>query len=133
MLLIIIAFIFIVAVGFVIISDRQDWWVANGAAITATIVVGFGLLLSSATAIINHANPAGSLARHEARYDALVYQLENDIYDNDNDLGKKELYDQIMEWNEDVASGQIGSHSFWFGVFYQPIWDDLQKIDFPDP
>lgn len=133
MLLIIIAFIFIIAVGFAIVSDKKDWWDANTAAVIVAGVFGLILLTASAVAIINHANPAGSLARYEAQYDALVYQLENDVYDNDNDIGKKELYDQIMDWNKNVAGGQIGCHNFWVSVFYQPIWDDLQKIDFPDP
>lgn len=51
-------------------------------------------------------------------HDSLVYQLENDIYDNDNDLGKKELYDQITEWNHKVVSHSKMNDSIWFGMVY---------------
>ena len=41
------------------------------------------------------------MAKKQQRYNSLVYQLENNLYDNDNDLGKKELYNEVREWNED--------------------------------
>lgn len=44
------------------------------------------------SALINNAGARGSIGAYKERYESLMYQLENNLYDNDNDLGKKELY-----------------------------------------
>lgn len=62
-------------------------------------------------------------------YESLIYQLENNFYDNDNDYGKKELYDQITEYNQDVSVGKKLQRSFWFGIFLPNIYDDLELIE----
>lgn len=74
----------------------------------------------------------GQMASNRQTYDSLVYQLENDLYDNDNDLGKKELYDQIQEWNEDLARGKVMQRNFWVGCFYPNIYDEFEYIDLSD-
>lgn len=74
----------------------------------------------------------GQMASKRQTYDSLVYQLENDLYDNDNDLGKKELYDQIQEWNEDLARSKVMQRNFWVGCFYPNIYDEFEYIDLSD-
>lgn len=70
----------------------------------------------------------GKLAAKQAQYDLLIYQLENGLYEN-GDSGKKALYDQITEWNEDVAEGKILQHDIFLGAFYPNIYDDLELIE----
>ena len=79
-------------------------------------------------AIININAPA-QLASKEVIYQSLVYQLENDIYENDNDIGKHELMASITEWNADVASGKIKQRDFWIGPFIPNIYDGLELIE----
>ena len=62
-------------------------------------------------------------------YESLTYQLDNNIYDNDNDLGKKELYDQIQEWNEDLAYYQAIQDDFWVGIYFPDIFDQFEFIE----
>lgn len=81
------------------------------------------------SALINNAGARGSIGAYKERYESLMYQLENNLYDNDNDLGKKELYNQIQEWNEDLARGKVMQNDFWFGVFYPDIYDYFEFID----
>lgn len=81
------------------------------------------------SALINNAGARGSIGAYKERYESLMYQLENNLYDNDNDLGKKELYNQIQEWNEDLARGKAMQNDFWFGVFYPDIYDCFEFID----
>lgn len=59
-------------------------------------------------------------------------QLENNLYDNDNDLGKKDLYDQITEYNKDVVSGRELHDKFLTACFYPDIYDDLELIEFDE-
>lgn len=67
---------------------------------------------------------------NRVRRESLVYQLENDIYDNDNDLGKKELYSEIQDWNEDLAYGKAMKDNFWLGIFYpNELYDEFEFIE----
>lgn len=95
-------------------------------------VVGFILMLSLVVVIINHANPEGKLAAYQEKYESLQYQVTNNIYDNDNDIGKKELYDEVTKWNIDLAAGKCGRQNKWWSAFYQPVWDELDPISFPE-
>lgn len=70
------------------------------------------------------------LASMQEKRNALVYQLENDLYDNDNDLGKKELYSEIIEYNCDVAKGKIMQGNIWVYNLYSDAYDDLELIEF---
>lgn len=79
--------------------------------------------------IISNTGTNGLVAKNQQRYDSLVYQLENNLYDNDNDLGKKELYNEIREWNEDLAEGKELQHDIWVGWFYANIYSDFEFIE----
>ena len=72
------------------------------------------------------------LASMQEKRNALVYQLENDLYDNDNDLGKKELYSEITEYNCDVAKGKIMQDNIWVYNLYSDVYDDLELIEFDE-
>lgn len=81
------------------------------------------------TAVDNLIGLNGKIAKNQQRYNSLVYQLENNLYDNDNDLGKKELYDQIQDWNEDLAEGKALQRDIWVGAFYPNIYDEFDFIE----
>lgn len=90
----------------------------------ACIAFAISLLL----AIISNIGYDSFVAKNQQIYNILVYQLENNLYDNDNDLGKKELYDQIQEWNTDLASGKAWTHDPWFGIFWRDAYDEFDFI-----
>ena len=94
---------------FIISSNKYDgaWDAINAISLVFAInafVLSMGL---GGVSIIARAGADAYLASMQEKRSALVYQLENDIYDNDNDLGKKELYSEITEYNCDVAEGKI--------------------------
>ena len=78
----------------------------------------------------NNDNPAGRRAELEQERDALVYQVEHHMYDNDNDIGKKELADEVKRWNMRLANYRIKQHNKWIGIFYPDIIDGLKLIPF---
>ena len=97
-------------------------------AITAFVLsIGLGGI-----SIIARAGADAYLASMQEKRSALVYQLENDIYDNDNDLGKKELYSEITEYNCDVAEGKIKQNNIWVYNIYPNVYDELELIEFPE-
>lgn len=77
----------------------------------------------------NHIGVDGYIAQVNARREMLVYQLENNIYDNDNDLGKRELMVDIQNWNEDLARNREVQDDFWIGVFKPNIYDQFEFIE----
>lgn len=95
-------------------------------AVVAVIVV-IGCLTAI---IVRHTAVDAYVAENQERYKSLTYQLENDLYDNDNDIGKKDLYDEIREWNEDLAYFQSVQDDFWIGIFYPNVYDQFEFIDY---
>lgn len=79
--------------------------------------------------ISRNTNVDAYVAENQMRYEMLVYQYENDIYDNDNDLGKRDLMEDIQEWNEDLAYYRKAQDDFWVGIFHPNIYDQFEFIE----
>lgn len=75
--------------------------------------------------------PADVVANQQL-YNSLTYQLEHNLYDNDNDIGKKELWNQITDWNTELAKNKQMQHNIWVGMFYPNIYDQFDFIAFPE-
>ena len=106
------------------------WDVITSISIALTVLF---FIISVVLGIIAVSASVGSesyLALMQEKRNALVYQLENNLYDNDNDLGKKELYSEIAEYNCDVAKGKIMQNNIWVYNLYSDVYDDLELIEF---
>ena len=120
----------VVAVGIVlIVLANVKSWGTGFAGVAISAAAGLILVIEIVIALIENMCIPGRIAANEQRYESLVYQLENDLYDNDNDLGKKELYNQIQNWNEDLAAGKSMQHDIWIGVFWADIYDHFEFIE----
>ena len=125
------AFIIMAVIGFVLMISSRDEWSSRYSFGLAAVVVGLVVcFIIGPIALINNARAESDIAQLEARYDSLVYQYEYDIYDNDNDLGKRELMEDIRKWNENIARKQVLQDNFWVGVFIPDIYDQFELIEF---
>lgn len=79
--------------------------------------------------VVNNTNVDSYVAENQMRYEMLVYQYENDIYDNDNDLGKRDLMEDIQKWNGDLAYRRKAQDDFWVGIFYPNVYDQFEFIE----
>lgn len=106
-----------------------EWLYITGIAITilAIICVVVSLVIIVPTYICTDSN----IAANKQRYEMLTYQLENNLYDNDNDVGKKELYREIQDWNEDLARYKTLEKDFWIGIYYPNVFDQFEYIELP--
>lgn len=96
------------------------------------LVIGIFLLVISAIIFANsYIGVDASVAKWETQYESLTYQLENNLYDNDNDIGKKELMDEIREWNGNLAYHKKIQRNFWVGIYYPNVYDNLEFIPLP--
>jgi hypothetical protein len=100
----------------------------------ATLAILFGVATVIALFIVIDAHTCidGYVNKMNERRDIIVYQLENNVYENDNDIGKRELMVDIQEWNEDLAYKKVVQDDFWFGIFYPNIYDQFEFIRFGD-
>lgn len=96
---------------------------------TLSMIFGVVLAVVVILAMVANISTDGFIESSKQRYNSLVYQLENNLYDNDNDLGKKELYNQIQDWNEDLAKGKALQNNFWLGAFYPDVYDQFNFIE----
>ena len=120
-----------VIVSIISFNKFRDFWDVVGSISTVLAVLFF--IISAVLGVIAISASVGSesyLASMQEKRNALVYQLENDLYDNDNDLGKKELYSEITEYNCDVAKGKIMQNNIWVYNLYSNVYDDLELIEF---
>ena len=93
-------------------------------------IIGFIVAIIMLIAIIvENTNVDAYVAENQMRYEMLVYQYENDIYDNDNDLGKRDLMEDIQEWNEDLAYHRKAQDDFWVGIFHPNVYDQFEFIE----
>ena len=122
-----------VLVSIISLNKFSNFWdVINFISIALSVLF---FIISAVLGVIAISASVGSesyLASMQEKRNALVYQLENDLYDNDNDLGKKELYSEIIEYNCDVAKGKIMQDNIWVYNLYADVYDDLELIEFDE-
>lgn len=129
MLFFIFIALFAISVLAIIRTDEMSGW--NLLATIAVVLTLTALLISTIGLAAVYIGADASVAKWETQYESLTYQLENNLYDNDNNIGKKELMDEIREWNEDLAYCKEIQRNFWVGIYYPNIYDSLEFIPLP--
>lgn len=90
-----------------------------------SIAVGVSLFFL----IFNYVGADGYVAANNELYESLTWQYENNVYENDNDIGKRELIVDIQEWNTDLARYKELQDNFWVGVYIPDIYDQFEFIE----
>lgn len=120
----------VLCAGGLIWAHNDEFGVGELVGGITALIMGICIVVSGIILIDSHGSKDAYIAQYNQKYEALVYQMENDVYDNDNDLGKKELYNEIREWNEDLAYRQNIQDNFWFGIYYPNVYDQFEFIEY---
>ena len=96
------------------------------------IISAIAVFISLIIIISSSISGKSMVATNKQRYEMLTYQIEHDIYENDNDIGKKELYNQIQNWNEDLAHYKAIEKDFWIGIYTPNVFDEFEFIKLPE-
>lgn len=123
-------FIVLLIVGIVL------WVVGNEYYSDGMLFTGIGLTICGAIAVIcsvgimveNGIEADAKMGSWKARYESLVYQYENELYENDNDVGKRELMVDIEWWNSDLAYRKEIQRDFWVGIYVPNVYDEFEFI-----
>lgn len=94
-----------------------------------TILMTIPILLSIAAMSNAHWNWDGELKALEEEKTILEYQLQKELYLNDNNVGSVELFDRINEFNTDVMANKRGLRNPWISAYYSPAYYDIEPID----
>ena len=129
MLFFIFIALFAISVLAIIYTDEMSGW--HLLATIAVVLTLIALLISTIGLASFYINADASVAKWETQYESLTYQLENNLYDNDNDIGKKELMDEIREWNGNLAYCKEIQRNFWVGIYYPNVYDNFEFIPLP--
>lgn len=121
-------FIAILVASIVIFDKAFDSDLIAGSCAVLAVLALIAVIVSLIIMGVNYINVDGYVDRMNVRYDTLVYQYENDIYDNDNDLGKRELMKDIQNWNEDLAANRERQDDFWLGIYQPNIYDQFEFV-----
>lgn len=113
-------------IGVIAFDEWSDWRCASSIVTAVSSAVIFFMLVYM---VINYVGVDQYIERMNVRYETLTYQYENDLYDNDNDVGKYELMQDIREWNEDLAAKKVAQHNIWYGIFVPDIYDQFEFIE----
>ena len=101
--------------------------IAGGFMIFACIVI----LIMCLVLLITYSIAPAERAQLEADYEVLSWEVENNVYQDGGDdvVGKKELYNQVREWNGELKKNQYYEKNFWIGIFVPNIYGDLKPIE----
>ena len=126
-LLALIAFVVFLVLA-IVFEDSWDYGWVGVVSMAASCISGIAVLFMMIAIVICHVGIEAEIEANKQRYNSLFYQAEARLYENDNDVGKKDLANQIQEWNEDLARGKALQNDFWVGIFIPDIYDELEFI-----
>ncbi len=112
----------------IVFEDSWDYGWVGVVSMVSSCISGIAVLFMLIAIVICHVGIEAEIEANKQRYDSLVYQAEARLYENDNDVGKKDLANQIQEWNEDLARGNALQNDFWVGIFIPNIYDEFEFI-----
>lgn len=111
-----------------LISAEKDLDAVNFISIGLTVTAAILCIVMIIVMVCAHLGNDGYVASMHHRYDSLVYQAENHLYDDDIHVSKKELANQITSWNEDLAENKTNQKDLWIGIFVPDIYDEFEFI-----
>ena len=93
------------------------------------VIFGLVVVFSTITVVNENVYSDALYEKYTTRKATLEWRLEQDYTDNDNNLGATELYKEIQEYNEDLASAKANRANPWLKVFAGEYVDRLEPIE----
>ena len=96
---------------------------------TGTVIFGIVMVFSTIVIINENVYSDSLYEKYATRREALEWRLEQDYTDNDNNIGATELYKEVQEYNEDLASAKANRANPWLKIYSGEYVDRLEFIE----
>lgn len=97
--------------------------------VTFGVIALIVVFIMGSVAFIDNTTKEATIARYQMKRDSLVFQLENNYYDNVVENGRENLMKEVYEFNATVMKGRINGENVWVGVFWPENWYAIEPID----
>jgi len=115
------------------LADKKELDIVFGASLVIMLIALVVVLIMGIVCVVNHAGLDVRVAELEKQREALVYQAEHHLYDEDiTGMAKKELAKEITDWNANLAASKKNQYDFWVGIFTPDIYDQFEFIPWDD-
>lgn len=110
------------AFGASIVAFRSSEYGSDGfiASVLSMVVTGFALLCMGIVIIGANTFHDRNLAALQAERDALVYQVENNMF----------LGDAVGKFNSELLCNRFGRENPWTSWFYGSYWTEVDIVEF---
>lgn len=118
----IIALVILLISAFVLSIDAFDHDMISFIAVIMIVLSLIAALCMGITAISENTRHDRKLAALQAEREALVYQVEHNLY----------LGDAVGKFNSELINSQFGHEDPWTSWFYGSYWMEVDPIEFND-
>ena len=94
-----------------------------------TVIFGIVMVFSTIVVINENVYSDSLYEKYTTRKATLEWRLEQDYTNNDNNLGATELYEEIQEYNETLASAKANRANPWLKIYAGEYVDRLEFIE----
>ena len=108
------------------------WWDIGEIFCGGMCVFGVILFIELSILAVINLNVQSDKEVDMVKYESLIYKLKSDECKDEFGLLKKEIVDEVIEWNKYVTWSKSTSDNFWIGIFVPDIYDDYKTIDLYD-
>ena len=93
------------------------------------VIAVVGLVFSCILFGVNYLGVNGYIEKCNKRYESLVFQVENNLYEDDiTEEATHELVKDVEKWNCDLADRKVNQYDPWIGIFIPDIYDQFEFI-----
>lgn len=96
--------------------------------VTLMCITGVVFIMETFNIANTYATIDANIAAWEQNYKTIVYQLENNMYE-ENSMGLRDLMERVELWNSDLAMRKELTNNFWIGIYYPDVYDQFNFID----
>lgn len=120
-------------VSIVLYVLNEEYWYNDSlefSMLFTSVMSGLILLIAGGVLFTVHLTADADVAKNQIAHDTIVYQIENEVFNNDNDIGKTELIEKVVTWNSWVEQNRVYNDSIWFNWFIPDKFLQFDTIDY---